>query len=208
MKRLNIDVDKFISDIDISIVKIVLFSLLIMSFIFRMNILFNILFLFFVIGELLSFAYSTTVKYSPETHPIVAIDIDGTILESGYYPDIGEPYEYVIETINRMHKHGYNIVIWSTRSSKNIIECRKLLLNHGLNKDINFKIPNLEESREGINVSKVPAFVYLDNRNYGTTDDYSKMWKQIHIDFLGVSPKKYKRILDKQGYVNIKDIVK
>lgn len=189
----------------ITTIRTVYIIALLVGFMFDLEIIYEPMLLLYIVSEILLLSYFNRRKYFPSTHPIVAIDIDGTILESGYYPFMGEPYMYAIETINRMQGHGYNVVIWSTRSSDNIIECRKVLLNYGLSPQVEFKIPSLDIEKDGINISKVPAFVYLDNRNYGYFNDYSNMWAQIHKDFLGISPTEYERRLKRYGKVDIEN---
>lgn len=200
LKLLNMDK---ILNIDVYKIKMFLIVILLVIFSLDLHLIFGPLFVCFMLIELAAVFVDVNRIYYPSTHPIVAINIDGTIISSEY-PNFGEPFKYAIETINRMQKHGYNVIIWSTRSSDSIIEAKKLLLNYGLSPDVDFKIPSLDESKDGINLSKVPAFVYLDNNNYRTLDDdYELMWAKIHKDFLGMTPKDYERRMKKYGYVNI-----
>lgn len=62
-----------------------------------------------------------------------AIDFDGTIIEDGLYPDIGEPLPNVIHTMKRILDEGGNIAIWTARGSMEQAKLITEFLNgHGI----------------------------------------------------------------------------
>ena len=54
----------------------------------------------------------------------IAIDLDGTILEKGYYPEFGPPMKNVVKALTTIQDMGFKIMIWTARTSLTDIEGR------------------------------------------------------------------------------------
>ena len=107
----------------------------------------------------------------------VAIDFDGTIVEDKY-PQIGVLQSGAKDTLQRLHKEGHKIIIWTCRSGDLLVEALNFLLWHDIPFDqVN---DNLRENIEhyGGNSRKVCADVYIDDRNlFSDKTD----WEQIYF---------------------------
>lgn len=120
-----------------------------------------------------------------ESHPVICIDLDGTIIEEGYYPRYGRPLPNAIESVNKLINAGYEVVIWTSRGNLDgyLDEAIQMLVDDGLNP--NFKVnkhSNYCLARYREDSPKVFGNVYLDDRSYGAPD-FSKDWLRIMEDF-------------------------
>src|SRR5574344_107191 len=129
-----------------------------------------------------------TRKYTPKTHPVIAIDFDGTIVKDDF-PEVGKPFKHSIETINDMLKDGYEIIIWTARSGINLHNAKMLLKKEGLNtthKNLTFNDHSRYMlSRYDSRSSKVGASVYIDDKGYGAPKSFANYWTILHGEFLG-----------------------
>lgn len=69
------------------------------------------------------------VKYTPQSHPVIAVDFDGTLVKD-QFPDLGTPFTEGINTVNAMIEAGYEIVIWTARQDLDPVIVH--LKQHGL----------------------------------------------------------------------------
>lgn len=58
----------------------------------------------------------------PFDNPHIAIDLDGTILESGHYPEFGPPQKGVKRALARLQEMGFKILIWTARTNQTNID--------------------------------------------------------------------------------------
>ena len=111
----------------------------------------------------------------------IAVDFDGTIVENKY-PQIGELQSGAQVTLQRLHREGHKIIIWTCRSGERLVEAVNFLLWHGIPFDqVN---DNLRENIEqyGGNSRKVCADIYIDDRNL-FCDEVD--WELIYYHFFG-----------------------
>lgn len=93
----------------------------------------------------------------------IAVDFDGTIV-ADEYPQIGRLQSGAKDTLQRLHKEGHKIIIWTCRSGELLVEAINFLLWNEIPFDqVN---DNLRENIEqyGGNSRKVCADVYIDDR--------------------------------------------
>ena len=123
-------------------------------------------------------------KYTPDTHPVIAIDLDGTIWNEDY-PNTGVPFPNAIETINAMVSEGYEIIIWTARDNENLMFCKKELIDiFELNPNVKFnQHSNYFTSIYKISSPKVNASIYLDDKSYNAPD-YSTYWSKLREEFI------------------------
>ena len=105
-------------------------------------------------------------KYTPDTYPVIAIDLYGTILDK---KTNNTPYPFSIETINEMIEIGYEVIILSEETGKTLnTKIFELIENFRLN-------PNVKINQQ--------SNYYLDKNSYNSPD-YSKEWKNIRKEFI------------------------
>lgn len=126
--------------------------------------------------------------FTPESHPVIAIDLDSTIWDVEH-PTFGTPFPNAIKTINHMIDAGYEVIIWSSRGGENLsYAIRTLEQLHGLKPGIKFNAhSNYFLSRYPVQSPKVGAHVYIDDKAYGSPffGDKEPNWFEIEKHFLG-----------------------
>lgn len=124
-------------------------------------------------------------KYTQDTHKYIAIDYDGTIVDEGAFPEVGEFKTLAIVTIKRMIAEGYKVGIWTARGGaeqkelvmgalkEQGVDTSQVLFNEHFEYFL-----NKYESRS----PKIYGDIYIDDRAYGV----KKIdWVDIHYDFFG-----------------------
>ena len=128
-------------------------------------------------------------RYTPSDTPVVAVDIDDTILSEKSFPGVGNPYKYAIETINRMYESGYEVIMVTSRTGDTLKYTIRGLQILGLNPAIRFnEQSNHYSNRTSEMGDKILASVYIDDKAYGMrVDSLKNEWGHIHRAFLGTS---------------------
>lgn len=122
-------------------------------------------------------------QYSPETHPVIAIDMDGTIW-TDTYPEHGEVFPHAIEVINELVSVGYDVIIWTSRGGVDMDACRDVLTSKGLNESIQWnEHSTYYTSKYPIQSPKIGAGVYIDDKAYGAPD-FSNYWLTLRSKFI------------------------
>lgn len=140
------------------------------------------------IGENKFLEVKSKVKrvYTPETHPVIAIDLDGTVWLDGHFPDVGDPFKHSVETINKMVEVGYEVIIWTSRGGEDLERAIKHLCEeHGMSREL--MVNNHAKyytDQYPIQSPKVGANIYLENRAYGSPI-YDNYWSVIYEEFIG-----------------------
>ena len=52
----------------------------------------------------------------PVKHPWVCVDLDGTLMEDGHYPDFGPPIPGAKEACEWLHQNGVKIMVFTART--------------------------------------------------------------------------------------------
>ena len=128
--------------------------------------------------------YNEFRRNTPETHKVIAIDLDGTIWEDRAYPGFGKVFDFAIQVINGMVMDGYHVVIWTCRGGDNLQLCKEELFRLGLNQSIQFnEHATYYTSKYPIQSLKIAASLYLDNSAFGSPD-YKNLWFELGTLFL------------------------
>jgi len=53
----------------------------------------------------------------PQTSLVIAVDFDGTIVESAY-PKIGKPIIFAFDTLKALQKDGHRLILWTYRTGR------------------------------------------------------------------------------------------
>lgn len=137
-----------------------------------------------------------TKMYSPDSKPVIAIDLDGTVWKStkedgsDIFPEPGEPFENAIKTINAMIIAGYEIIIWTARDyAEQAMQCKKRLLERGLNPNFKWNwysnYSNASYIVDKTSSKKVDADVFIDDKAYGAPIYSEEVWATIFTEFIG-----------------------
>lgn len=120
-------------------------------------------------------------KYNPDTYPVVAIDLYGTILDKSCLP-----YDFSIETINEMIENGYEVIITTpvvdktvTKNIFYLIEKFELNPNVKINQQSTYYSSLFKEELSPY----IYASIYLNKNSYNAPD-YSKEWENIRKEFI------------------------
>lgn len=111
---------------------------------------------------------------------IIAIDWDGTIVENGYFPEIGVLKPNAINVIKRIINEGGQIIIWTCRGGEKQYKAIKNKLNENGVYDfiINDHSPDMLELFEK-NSPKVFADLYIDDRSLHAIKKGGIDWYEI-----------------------------
>ena len=107
----------------------------------------------------------------------IAVDFDGTIVEHRY-PDIGKEIMFSIETLLQLQKVGYQLILWTYRSGKELDEAVEFCRGRGLEfYAVNKNYP--EEVYDGSMSRKVNADFFIDDRNLGGLPEWGVIWQML-----------------------------
>ena len=121
-------------------------------------------------------------------NPILAIDFDGTIVESKY-PDIGKPMLFAFETLKKLQEKGFILILWTYRRGKHLDEAVKFCRKHGIefyavNKNYPEEIFDAEVSR------KLNADIFIDDRNVGGFLGWGEIYRELVGENTNITKKK------------------
>ena len=112
-------------------------------------------------------------------YKVIAVDFDGTIVED-QYPQIGPLMPAAREVLRQYREMGGQIILWTCRTGADLAKACLFLAQNGIKVDsINAHIPERLEmfKREYPNIPecdvecrKIPADMYIDDRNPGGVD--------------------------------------
>lgn len=118
---------------------------------------------------------------------IIAVDFDGTIVEHKY-PELGKEIPFAIDTLIRLQKKGFRLILWTSRYGELKDEAVAFCLKRGLEfYAVNKNFPE-EDDDHGVS-RKIIADCYIDDRNLGGLPD----WGDIYHQLTGEDPSQLKR---------------
>jgi hypothetical protein len=88
----------------------------------------------------------------------IALDFDGTVVENGSYPGIGEALPGAIATLLRIQELGAKIFLWTCRGGQELEDAQKYLLRRG----VALNVPVFLSGS-----GKPLADLYIDDRGLG-----------------------------------------
>lgn len=111
--------------------------------------------------------------------PVLAIDFDGTIVDNKY-PSIGKPKLFAFETLKKLQKQGFVLILWTYRDGEKLEEAVEFCKKNGIEfYAVNKSYPE-EVYTEDIS-RKINADIFIDDRNVGGFLG----WGQIYRELLG-----------------------
>ncbi|WP_019037977.1 BT0820 family HAD-type phosphatase [Psychroflexus tropicus] len=126
--------------------------------------------------------------------PVLAIDFDGTIVDNKY-PDIGKPKLFAFETLKKLQKEGFVLILWTYRDGERLQEavdyCQKNGIEfYAVNKSYPEEVYTDKISR------KINADIFIDDRNIGGFLG----WGQIYRELIGEDENLAKLKAKKKGF--------
>lgn len=111
---------------------------------------------------------------------IIAVDFDGTIVESKY-PEIGEEMLFAFSTLRALQRQKHRLILWTYRTGSTLDEavafCRKNGIEfYAVNRSFPEEIFDPKDSR------KIDADLFIDDRNVGGFLGWAKIWELLNID--------------------------
>jgi hydroxymethylpyrimidine pyrophosphatase-like HAD family hydrolase len=108
----------------------------------------------------------------------IAVDFDGTIVETAY-PDIGEEKLFAFKTLIELQKQGHQLILWTSRVGKELDEaveyCRKKGIEfYAINKNYPEEIWDESVSR------KIVTDLYIDDRVVGGFPGWGEIYQMLH----------------------------
>lgn len=111
---------------------------------------------------------------------IIAVDFDGTIVKDDY-PFIGDPIPGAIDTLKKLKKEGYQLVLWTCRTGQKLAEAIKYCAENGIRFDaINENIRYRIVAYNGSDSRKISADLYIDDRGVAGLPDWEEIYKIVH----------------------------
>lgn len=112
--------------------------------------------------------YLTPVK-NKRTYKIIAVDFDGTLCEDKF-PEIGEPYQALIDYLKRAQDEGNKLILWTCREGKYLEDAISWCMKRGLVFDAyNANLPEII-AEYGRDSRKIFADIYIDDHRISTSD--------------------------------------
>lgn len=119
--------------------------------------------------------------YMTET-PIIALDFDGVIMSGTDFTDMSQPpVEGAIETIKALKEMGCEIILWTSRVNKGMLEAIDYLKKHDIFdcfSGFNAEAPSTP-FKQG---RKIFAHYYVDDLNLGGFSGYSDLLETVTQD--------------------------
>lgn len=123
---------------------------------------------------------------------IIAVDFDGTIVEDNY-PHIGVLKPGAIDTLKKLRKEGYQLILWTCRTGKHLAEAVNFCATKGIRFDaINESLRYRVVLYAGSDPRKIGADLYIDDRGLGELPEWEEIYSIIH-----------KRVPDRQDLLDM-----
>ena len=108
---------------------------------------------------------------------IIAVDFDGTIVESKY-PEIGKEKPFAIQALTHLQQEGNRIILFTSREGELLDEAIAFCHERGLD----FYAVNSNQPADALfkqQTAKVIADLYIDDRNLGGIPDGGTIYEMI-----------------------------
>lgn len=119
-------------------------------------------------------------QYVKGSEKIIAIDFDDTLCDSNY-PHCGDYVEGANEAIEKIHKAGYSIIIWTCRANEALLEAFRWCMYRAIPFDFMNKSHIEIIEKFGGDNRKVFAHHYVDDRNIGGFIGWGKVLEHLGI---------------------------
>lgn len=109
----------------------------------------------------------------------IAVDFDGTIVESRY-PEIGDERPFAINTLKMLINDRHRLILWTVREGRLLDEAVEWCRERG----VEFWAVNRDYPEETVDNNphysrKLKADVFIDDRNIGGLPDWGTIYRMI-----------------------------
>lgn len=103
------------------------------------------------------------IRYSWITHPIIAVDFDGTVVDHRF-PLVGEDVPYAVDVMKMLVSSDYNLILYTMRSGDTLQQAVEWFLS----KEVHLLAVNENPTQsEWTTSNKCFAHVYIDDSAFG-----------------------------------------
>ena len=107
----------------------------------------------------------------------LAVDFDGTIVENAY-PSIGKEMPFAFDTLKKLQKEGYRLILWTRRSGQRLNDAVEYCRKHGVEfYAVNKSFP--EEEFDKYESPKIEADIFIDDRNFGGFPGWGEIYQSL-----------------------------
>jgi hydroxymethylpyrimidine pyrophosphatase-like HAD family hydrolase len=107
---------------------------------------------------------------------ILAVDFDGTIVEDKY-PKVGKPMLFAVETLQKLHNEGYQLILWTYRSGQALEDAIGFCKKNGIElASVNSSFSG-EVFDEKTQSRKINADYFIDDRNLGGFPGWGEVYQ-------------------------------
>ncbi len=108
---------------------------------------------------------------------VIAVDFDGTIVEDAY-PKIGRAKLFAFDTLKKLQKDGYRLILWTYRKGKRLDQAVEFCRENGIEfYAVNNSFP--EEDHDPKVSRKIHADIFIDDRNVGGFPGWGEIYQMI-----------------------------
>jgi len=108
---------------------------------------------------------------------IIAVDFDGTIVESRY-PEIGETKIFAFETLKKLEDEGHRLILWTYRYGRRLDAAVNFCKENGITfYAVNKSYP--EEEFDPAISRKINADIFIDDRNVGGFMGWGEIYQAL-----------------------------
>lgn len=108
---------------------------------------------------------------------VIAVDFDGTIVESRY-PEIGKERPFAFQTLRALQEKGFLLVLWTCRSGKLLDDAVELCRKNGVEfYAVNCNFPDDDKAENYMR--KIDADIYIDDRNLGGIPSWGEIYQML-----------------------------
>lgn len=110
----------------------------------------------------------------------IAVDFDGTLCEDRF-PHIGPPRLHIIQAVRHLQRLGIKTILWTCRNGEVLKQAVEWCRSYDLTFDaVNENLPEVK-AKWGGDTRKVLADYYLDDKNFGSTYEYTNLRHLIRV---------------------------
>lgn len=122
----------------------------------------------------------------------IGIDFDDTIVKHSY-PELGDPVDDALETMEDILKAGHKIILYTMRSGERLVEAVEYLEENGIEL---YGVNENKTQHHWITSKKIFCHLYIDNASLGCPLEFPEKGKPY------VNWEEVRELLVERGFIN------